>query len=363
MNVINRNELQESFAEKDYHYLKKNKVGIAHLSQRFGKIRYTTLLINKLFNYPATILICYPDNKIKDSFLNDFKKWEFNNHNITYVNFSSLKKYNNFKFDIIIVDEAQSLSENERNLFSLINYDYMLILSGTLNKETQNKLKESLNINIMSEYLIEEAIKDNIVSDYEITIHLVELNDTLKNRESKGIKITEKKLYDNYTYVIEKLKRENKDFMFLSLHRNRVSQSSLSKKNKTIQLIKNNKDKRILIFTGLAKIAENLGVPYYHTKCKTTESFDDFLAEKENKLALIGVGKAGVTYNNLDGIVISNFVGNSEELGQIISRAVLLDFKSKCAKIDIICLNEKPEIKKLNKALELLDKTKIIWKK
>ena len=353
-----QNELQELEAQKCWEYLLKHKQGIAHFSQRFGKIKFTIELIRKLKLDNPNILICYPDNKIKGSFLDDFEKWNFK-ENVTFVNFSSLRKFDKTYYEIVICDEPQNLSIGEIESLSKIKYDYRILLSGTLNKETQSRLKQSLDIDIMSEYLIENAIKDNIVADYNITVHKVELNNTIKDRESKGKKITEKQLYDNYTFVIEKLKRESKDFMFLALHRNRISQSSLAKKNKTLQLLKQLEDKRCLVFTGLAKMAESLSIPYYHTKCKNTSDFDAFKEGNISKLALVGVGKVGVSYFGLDSIIINNFVGNSEELAQVISRSLLLDFKEKVGDIHILVLNEKAELTKLDKALGLLDKTKI----
>jgi hypothetical protein len=71
------------------------------------------------------------------------------------------------------------------------------------------------------------------------------------------------------------------------------------------------------------------------------------------------MGKVGVTYTDLDSVILLNFTYNAEETSQILNRAIKLDYKSKMADLHIICLNEAPEIKKLKESLSMLNPSKI----
>ena len=210
-------------------------------------------------------------------------------------------------------------------------------------------------------YTVEEAIEDEIIAPYNIFIHTVDLDTLIKKKNSKGKLVTEKNQYDNYTYVINKSTREKRDISFLAIHRNRILQNSLSKYNKTLYLINKYKEESILVFTGLKKIAESLNIPYYHSTSKNEEVFEDFKKGKIKHLSVCGIGKSGVTYENLDTIILNSFTGNEEVTEQLISRGQLLDTPDKVVNIHIITSSEPAEVKKLSKALINFNKENIKW--
>ena len=333
-----------------------------HIFQRVGK---TKILIDYLKKQKkqCKILIAYPDNKIKESWENEIIKWGYNNKNITFSNFSSLKKHVGIKYDFVILDEAQSLSEYEKEISSEIlkSCDKMILPSGTFDTNTKNELNLWLGMEIVYEYNSEEAINAKVVADYTLYIHYVDLDDVVKKKNSKGVLKSEKQSYDDYTYIINSLKRQGKSInKMLLLNRNRISQGSIAKINYVKSLLHQYKDKRVLIFSGLAKIADDLGIASYHTKSKSKEGFNNFQEEKVNHLALVGIGKMGITYKNLDLVIMNGFTANPEEFSQICARAQILDYKNKKAHLHLICLNEPAEIKKLDSALELINKNKIV---
>ena len=149
--------------------------------------------------------------------------------------------------------------------------------------------------------------------------------------------------------------------MHLALARNRISQNSIAKLEKTRKLLKQLHDKRVIVFTGLSKAADEIGIPSYHSKSKETNSFEDFQDEKVNHLALAAMGKIGVTYKNLDSVILSNFTYNAEESSQILNRAIKLDYDNKVADLHVLCINEPPELKKIKESLSMLDQSKITY--
>jgi hypothetical protein len=67
----------------------------------------------------------------------------------------------------------------------------------------------------------------------------------------------------------------------------------------------------------------------------------------------------GVTYKDLDSVILLNFTYNAEESSRILNRAIKLDYNGKVADLHILCLNEPPELKKIKESLSMLDQSKI----
>lgn len=344
--------------------------GILQVAQRVGKIKITLDIITRLreineLKDSSSILICYPDNRIRDSWQHDMKKWDFqHNGDIIFVNYASLFKYDEQAFDMVIYDEVHATSEAQRESMRLQidTTSIVLGLSGTISVDTEQELDE-LGLRVVYKYTVEEAIDDEIIAPYKIYIHMVELDRVHKEPNKKGKMVSEKQRYDNYTYVIEQMKQERRDFKFLALHRNRVLQSSRAKQLKTINLLKKHADRKTLVFTGLKKVSESLGIPFYHSTSTNDGVFDNFRSGNINHLAVVNIGRAGVTFEDLECIIINSFTGNEETTEQIIARALNRDKEDKLAEIHIVTSSEEAELKKLNKTLSSFKKENIIWEK
>jgi superfamily II DNA or RNA helicase len=338
----------------------KSKHGILLLAPRFGKCRTSILALEKL--KPKSILIAYPDNKIKESWENDFRASGFDDSIVTYTTHLSLKKYTDKSFDVVIIDEIHLLSENQieacKDLFD--NNKQILGLTGTLASDTERTLKEELNLHVIATYSIEKAIEEGVIVDYEIYVIKVPL-DNVTMLDYKGKKKTEKKQFDALTWVINKLQNSGSDTMFMRLARMRIIQSSLAKTNATKALLAKYKNDRVLVFCGVTKIADSLGIPSYHSKSTQKQLFEDFAEGKGNHLAVVKIGNSGITYKPLSKVIINYFDSNAENLTQKINRCMSMEYNTpdKKAHIYIITTNEPTELKWLNKALEFFDKNKI----
>ena len=351
-----RDKRQKEFAD----IWLKEKHGILNLCPRFGKI-YTSINILKQLK-PSTILIAYPDNKIKDSWKSDFEDRGYDDRNVTYSTHLSLKKLGDNEYDIIIIDEIHLLSEAQieacQDLFS--NNACILGLTGTLASDTERTLEEELDLHVIAHYPIEKAIEEGVIVDYEIKVIRVPL-DNVTMQDYKGKKKTEKKHYDGLSWVINKIQNDGNDTMFMRLARMRVIQSSLAKCNATKALLNKHKNERVLVFCGTTKIADSLGIPSYHNKSKEKQIFEDFAEGEGNHLAVVKIGNTGVTYKPLDKVIINYFDSNAENLAQKINRCMAMEYNTpdKKAHVYIISTNESVELKWLDKALEFFDKNKI----
>lgn len=355
MGISIRDLRQQGFANM---YLNSNRFNILHLAPRFGKIRTSWYVLKEL--NPDRVLICYPDNKIEASWKADFEELEYNDSKVCYTTYLSLWKHVEEKYDIIICDEIHTMSENQTNsLKELINNGNQTILglSGTISKETEKTLLNELNLPILANYSIEQAIEEGVIVDYEISVIKVPLDNKLRIYKGK----TEKQKFDGYTHVINKMEDAGKDTFFLRLSRMRLIQNSIAKKNKTIELLNKHSNERVLVFCGITKIADSLNIPSYHSKSTEKKVFEDFINENINHLAVVRIGNSGVTYPNLNRVVINYFDSNGQNLAQKINRCMGMEYNNpdKKAHIYIISSTEEVEQKWLKHALEFFDKEKI----
>lgn len=351
-----RDKRQQEFAEV---FLKHGKFGILNLCPRFGKI-YTTINILEKLDKDINILIAYPDLKIKEAWEADFKTRKYKNPNITYTTHLSIKKHTGGVFDLVILDEIHLLSEAQIEAVKELKCVSVLGLTGTLASNTERTLNEELGLNVLATYPIEQAIAEGVITDYEITVIKVPLDDKRIN-DYKGKKRTEKRQFDSYAWVIDQLERQGKATMFLRLARMRIIQNSVAKMEKTREILAKYKQDRILVFCGVTKIADTLGIPSYHSKSTEKEIFTDFAEGKGNHLAVVKIGNTGVTYKPLNKVIINYFDSNAENLAQKINRCMAMEYNTpdKKAHIYIISSNEEVELKWLKKALEFFDKSKI----
>jgi len=352
-----RNQRQQEFANI---WINSGKHGILNLCPRFGKIYTTINIIEKL--KPKTILIAYPDNKIKDSWKTDFEKRGYDDSGVTYTTHLSLKKYTENMYDLVVLDEIHLLSEAQieaaKELME-INLN-ILGLTGTLSSWTEKTLEEELDLHVVANYSIEQAIREGVIVDYEITVVRVPLDNTRKQQYKAKLR-TEKQQFDSYGYVIDSLERQGKATMFLRLARMRIIQNSIAKMEKTRELLKKHKEERVLVFCGVTKIADQLGIPSYHSKKEEKDIFQNFVDGKGKHLAVVKIGNTGVTYKPLNRVIINYFDSNGENLAQKINRCMAMEYDNpdKKAHIYIVSSDEIVELRWLGKALEFFDKDKI----
>ena len=274
-----RDKRQVEFADVWWNH---GKFGILNLCPRFGKIR-TTINILKKMEPDCSILIAYPDNKIKQSWIEDFEEMNYENDNITYTTHLSIHKHTGTEFDIVVIDEIHLLSEAQIgacvDLFSI--NDDILGLTGTLSRWTKRTLRDDLSLSVVAEYPIEKAIEEGVIVDYQITVVKVPLDNVVRNEYGKKkIKKTELQQFKYLTGTINRMMYSGGNTMFMRLARMRLIQSSLAKLNKTKQLLNQYQDERVLVFCGTTKIADSLGIPSHHSKSKDKDALKDLLREK-----------------------------------------------------------------------------------
>ena len=76
------------------------------------------------------------------------------------------------------------------------------------------------------------------------------------------------------------------------------------------------------------KIADELGIPSYHSKSSEKQIFDDFAEGVGNHLAVVKIGNTGVTYKPLNKVIINYFDSNGENLAQKINRCMAMEYNT-----------------------------------
>lgn len=358
MNNELRNQRQQEFA-KEWGIC--GEFGILYLCPRFGKI-FTAINILEDFPLDIKILIAYPDKEIEKSWKADFKKRGYDNKNITYTTHLSMYKYEDEKFDIIFIDEIHLLSEAQiesARIMLMLNRT-VCGLTGTMTEETEKTLNYELGLRVCAYYPIELGIKEGVITDYQITVLKVPLDNTVTGMFKKPER-TEKKQFEALTWIVNKQTYGGDNSMFMRLARMRVIQNSIAKRNKTIEVLKKNANKRALVFCGTIQMAESLGIDAFHSKSKDKELFQKFANGEGKHLAVVKIGNAGTTYLPLDFVIMNYFDSNAENFAQKVNRCMGMEYSTpdKKAHIFIISTDEKVELAWLKKALEFFDPNKV----
>ncbi len=353
-----RDKRQKEFADV---WMNHGKFGILHLCPRFGKIRTAIHIFNQFDN--PHILIAYPDNKIKQSWMDEFELMGWGDGNVTYTTHRSLSKHVEV-WDIVVIDEIHLLSQAQRDVCQELfeKNVYVLGLTGTLSKWTRRDLRMELGIEVIADYSIHKAIEEGVITDYQITVVKVPLDNVeIQQYTKKNIRKTELQQFKFLSGMINKMMYTGANTMFHRLARMRIIQNSVAKLNMTKTILRENPTERILVFCGITKIADALGIPSYHSKSKDKDSLKRFAEGEGNHMAVVKIGNTGVTYKPLNKVIINYFDSNAENLAQKINRCMAMEYDTpdKKSQIYIISSDQEVEARWLKKALEFFDKSKI----
>ena len=354
---MTKSEIQEGIINT---IVKNNCRGIILSSVRSGKTRILLKSIQKHSdNKKINVLVLYPNIDIKNSWEKECELIDYF-PDITYCTFASISKVKQFGWDFVVFDEAHLLGEeNQLPIAGEIakNNKHVMFASGTYNNNTLTDLKLYTELDLIVNYSTNQAIKDGIVSDYTIHIHKYQLNNTkiVEYGKIKKWKSTEKKECNRLSNRILKAMGEQK--MFAALERMRFINSCDSLIECVNKWINNNKNERFILFSSDEKTGLKYNLPMFNSKSQNDTVLKQFQKGEINQLCLLKKASAGVTFPNLQNILITAINSNGENLEQMIGRSLLDDTDH--SHIHIFVSTEDFQNKWLNKSLELISKDKI----
>lgn len=335
--------------------------GILNVAFRVGKSRITIDALNTIKS-EIKVLILAPGLPILESWKAEIEKWGLrDNIIITYCWSNSLKK-NTDAYHLIIADECHAYSK--KVLLHLRRHQMqgsrILGLTGTLDQESEFNLNNILSIKPIFNYSFEQAVKDGIIANYNVTCLGVELNDTEEIYSiSKDLPlVTEKVAYEYWDKLYKKAVKNQKfaSLPFYMMKRKDIIYGSITKVEVTKRLIEN--EKRCLIFSARVDIANQLGDTQFHSKAKN--GLELFKQGKKNKLSVISMVSMGSTLPDLK-VGIFNQMKSVEALAlQQAARMLNLEDGTP-AKILVVYLKDTQDFEWIKLATEGFDRTKITW--
>lgn len=360
MNNI-RNVLQQKAVDE---YLTGPPKTCFNISVRFGKTRLAIMIMQAI--KAERVLILYPELNIKKAWETEFEKMEWKPKEVVYSTYISLIKQENKIFDIIIGDEIHKASDNALfNLDGLLQINKRFLgLSGTYSEKTKDQLWDECSLKISHVYDTESAIEDNIVADYGVTVIKFEvdsINQYLKKTKHKQWMTTEAQELAYLTKMLEHAKFSHRDLKFPAINRMRFMNKLPSLKRNTQILMSHLKDKRYLLYGADTEFIDGLGIHTHHSKNIKEDNLVKFQNEEINKLGLVQLASQGVTFKNLDTVIITNINSNSENLFQKLGRTLLQE-ESKVSQVYILCTDLPFQKKWLEAALNDVPKEKIKYR-
>lgn len=356
---MTKNEIQRIIIDKIKNALFR---GIVLASVRSGKTRQLLTAIREMSDNDlnTNILVGYPNVDIKNSWISECEKLDYY-PNITYSTFKSLKKVEDNKYDFVVMDEAHTIPPD--NILPIVvkivkNNDKVILASGTYSEDTLLNLKFSTGLQQIVNYSTDDAIRDGIVNDFKVEVHLFKLDNT-KSVQFGGLKKWYSTDYKECQRMSKKVDNSfGQEKMVAALFRMKMINSCQSLIRNVQQWIKDNPDKRFILFTGDEKVGMNYNIPMFNSKSKNNDVLKDFQEYRSNSLCLIKKGGTGVTYEGLDTILITDINSNSETLEQRCGRSLLFE-EGKESTVHIFCSTEDFQMNWLNKSLESINPNRI----
>lgn len=334
------------------------------LSPRLGKTRIVIELIKR--DSPKSVLWVTPLAELAEREIpQEFEKWKAKKYlsKLTTVTWMSLNKMKGH-FDLIVLDEEQFITEN--NTSSLISgeltYNNIISMTGTESKHEEKKeLYNKLNLQVIYEVPLGDAVDMEILSDYSIKVVEVTMGitkDIPAGTKDKPFLTSEA---SQYVYLDKMFKQamyqKRKDVPFRMLSRMRAIYDSKTK-TEVAQFLINTLSGRKLFFCSSAKQADLLCTNSYHSKTDN-KNLLKFMAGEIDTITMVNKGGTGATYKNIDHLVIIQADSDKNGLtSQKIART-LLKQKNYKATIWIICLSGTQDEKWVESALERFDKSKV----
>lgn len=338
-------------------FLESNKKSIIKAAPRTGKIRIALGILER--EGARNVLIAYPRKDIQIGWEEEMRLLKFDREfcNVRFVTFRSLNKVI-IDYDYFIIDEIHEASDLQLCMMEgMIGQSPTIALTGTMTKKTERNINVTTGLQTCFNYSIEEAVRDGVLCDYSISVYYIPLDDKIVKFESKkGKKYTEKSWFRTNQWLSNNV--GGAMFEHKLLH---IIQGSYSKLQKTKELLEQFKDERVLVFCGLMEIADQLGIPVYHSGNKDEDVFIKFCNGEGDKLATIKMMQAGITIKPIHKGIINYTSGNPEDAAQKICRFLGMEYDNidKKADLHILCSEEKFERDRMKTALAFFDETKI----
>lgn len=285
------------------------------------------------------ILIVVPTEKLRDeNWKEEFEKWGQGFLWDTCIErccYVSANKISGQTYDLVILDEAHNITASNSEFFYQNDIKQCLGLTATPPQDEEKKeILYDLNFKITYDLSLDLAVSLGLVSPYQVTVVQVPLNSKDKNvasgSKAKPFMQTEQAKYKYLSDTIQSTMYSaspsiKAGLKFKILARMRFIYGLRSKTDAAQYLLDKviPQEQRTLIFAGGIAQADELCEHSFHSKSKKTDtSFDDFKAERLNRLSCVNSLNEGHNIPNLDNGLVVQLNSKALNLIQRIGRIV-----------------------------------------
>lgn len=363
-----QNEKREQIQQLALQEISKHKRSTAALSMRVGKTYIGLQHINRYYNKHSgkiKVLVVAPKLAIFQSWRDDAEKFKLQHllKVIKFTTYLSLHKQD-LDYDLVIFDECHSLLEGHREWLTKFTGD-ILGLTGTPPKYQGSEKARMVNqfCPVVYRYMTTEAVDANILNDYRIIVHYVDMlkTKTLPVKTKKGVFYTsEVESYNYWTGAIAD-SFSQKDKMRSSIMRMKAMQTFTSKENYARNLLRVMEDK-VIVFANTQEQADRLAKHSYHANNPKSEENLTLLKEGQiEQLSCVLQLSEGITVPGLKSAIILHAYGNERKFLQRFGRCLGLR-PDETALIHVLCTRGTVDEQWIKAALEDLDQDKIVYK-
>ena len=333
----------------------KTRIGLKHMA-----INYTAF---------SKYLVVAPKKAIFESWKDEMEKigYGYLAEHVEFSTYISLKK-KEFDYDVVYLDECHSLKASHNSwLYNFVKKGGTVIgMTGTYPVRAKSEKGKMCNFYCpkVYEYLIDDAVEDNVLNDYLIYVHPITLSSkrTIERKGKHGaFNTSETKEYEYWT---DRLSRANtpKEEQICRIQRMKCLQKFKSKENYAKLLLDECDPKtKTIIFANEKAQADRLSDFSVHSGNKDSkENLEMFKTGEIMKCSAVQQLSEGVTIPELKQAIIMHSYSNNRQASQKIGRVLRLNPKDK-AIVHILCYINTIDKEWVTNALSSFNEDKIIY--
>jgi len=334
------------------------------ISMGVGKTRIAIQHIKKNYDPFIQVLVVAPKRSIFQSWIDELEKMDCSDliKHITFSTYLSINKQDPKDYDIVYLDECHSLLESHE-LFLEAYTGKIIGLTGTppVRRTSQKYKMVKKYCPIVYEFSVDDAAEQDIVNDYQIIVHELELSklQTLtKKSKSGGQWYTSE--YKDYIYCTDRVADAltQKQKQFSAIMRMRGLMEYKTKEEYMKGLIKIIPHKCIIFANTKAQASRVCDWTYFSGNPDSETNLELFSDGRIHKLACILQLSEGVTIPGLKVGIIMHAYGNERKTAQRIGRLLRLNPKD-VATCHILCYKNTVDATWVQNALRDFDQKKI----
>ena len=336
----------------------------AEISMGVGKCLLGLKHMDHFFTGKEHFLVAAPKKSIFQSWLDDAHEFGYE-HLIPYITFTtylSLPKQD-LEYTVVYLDECHSLLYNHEPWLSSFTgrvVGFTGTWPGYIHSEKGKMVERYCPLKYI--YKTDEAVDDDILNDYRIVVHMLNLSRVVNYEVETRTKSWTTSEYKDYAYWCKRLDESpgGKDEEIARIMRMKALQNYPTKEVYAKSLLSIAKNK-VILFANTQVQADALCSHSYHSKNPLSEdNLQEFKTGTITQLSAVFQLNEGVNIPDLKSGILMHAYANNRKAAQRIGRLLRLN-PDQCATAHILCYMDSIDREWTQSALADFDQAKITW--